>query len=111
TLTDEVFNRGIDLKRLAEDLALQLRHLVVARSLNEAPVELAESEQKAVLALSREADVAQLSRLFDVVHGCIRELSQASQPRLAFEMTLLKAVQLAPAASIPDLIARVERLT
>ena len=108
--TEESYDKGVDIERLAKDLALQLRHLVVARALGEAPPELAESEQQAVLALSREADVAQLTRLFDVVHECIPDLGTAAEPRLAFEMALLRAVQLAPAASIPDLIAKVEKL-
>jgi DNA polymerase-3 subunit gamma/tau len=106
----DVHERGVDLKRLAEELALQLRHVFVAKAVGEAPAELAESEQKAVLALAREADAAQLSRLFDVVQASIWEVSKASQPRLALEMALLKAIQLAPAASIPELLARVDRL-
>ena len=106
----ELYERGVDLKRLSEDLAQQLRHVFVARVLKAPPPELAESEQRAVVALAEEAEPAQLSRLFDVVHGGIREVGNASQPRLALEMTLLKAVQLSPAASIPDLFLRVERL-
>jgi DNA polymerase III subunit gamma/tau len=108
--TEEVFQRGVDLKRLAEELALQLRHLFVAKAVGEAPSELADSEQKAVLALAKEADASQLARLFDVVHGAVRDIGYAPQPRLAFEMALLKAVQLAPAASIPELVAKVEKL-
>jgi DNA polymerase-3 subunit gamma/tau len=108
--TEDAYNKGVDIERLAKDLALQLRHLVVSRALGEAPPELAESEQKQVLALSREADAAQLTRLFDVVHECIPDLGTAAEPRLAFEMALLRAVQLAPAASIPELIAKVEKL-
>ncbi|MHB8877360.1 MAG: DNA polymerase III subunit gamma/tau [Myxococcaceae bacterium] len=107
---EEVFNRGVDLKRLAEEMAFQLRHVFVAKALGEAPSELAESERKAVMALAAEADSAQLARLFDVVHAAINEVGRAAQPRLALEMALLKAVQLAPAGSIPDLVARVERL-
>ncbi len=107
---EDLFNAGVDLKRLAEELALQLRHVFVAKVLGAAPEELAESEQKAVLALGKEAEAAQLSRLFDVVQGCVWDVSKASQPRLALEMALLKAIQLAPAASLPDLVARVERL-
>jgi DNA polymerase-3 subunit gamma/tau len=107
---EEAFNRGVELKRLTEELALQLRHLVVARALNEAPAELAEAEQKAVLALSRDADAAQLTRLFDVIHHAIWEVGRVQQPRLALEMALLKAVQLSPAASVPELLARVEKL-
>jgi DNA polymerase-3 subunit gamma/tau len=109
-LTEEVFNRGVDLKRLAEELALQLRHLFVAKAVGEAPAELADSEQKALVALAKEADAAQVARLFDIVHTSVWDISQAAQPRLAFEMALLKAVQLAPSASLPELVAKVERL-
>ncbi len=107
---EDAFNRGFDLKRLAEEIAFQIRHAFVARAVGEPPAELAESERAAVAALARDADPAQLSRIFDVVHGAIWEISRAAQPRLALEMALLKAVQLAPAASIPELVARVERL-
>jgi DNA polymerase III subunit gamma/tau len=108
--TDEVFNRGVDLKRLAEEIALELRHVFVCKALGQPPEELADSEQKAVAALAKEADSAQVARLFDAVHGAVWEIARAAQPKLAFEMSLLKAVQLAPAGSIPELIARVEKL-
>ncbi|ATB37018.1 DNA polymerase III subunit gamma/tau [Cystobacter fuscus] len=107
---EEVFNRGTDLKRLTEELALQLRHLFVAKTLGEAPTELAETERTALSALAKDADAAQISRLFDIVHGCVWDVSRAAQPRLALEMALLKAIQLSPAGSIPDLLARVDRL-
>ncbi|MBM4379841.1 MAG: DNA polymerase III subunit gamma/tau [Deltaproteobacteria bacterium] len=109
-LTEEFFNRGVDLRRLADELALQLRHLFVARVLDRAPEELAEGEGRAVLSLSREAEPAQLARLFDIVHAAAPEVDRSSQPRLAFEMALLKAIHLSPAASLPELLQRVERL-
>jgi DNA polymerase-3 subunit gamma/tau len=108
--TEEVWSQGVDLRRLAEDLALWLRHVFVAKATGAAPEELAEADREVVVALSREADAAQLARLFDVVHSGIWEIARAPQPRLAFEVTLLKGLHLAPAASIPDLIQRVERL-
>jgi DNA polymerase-3 subunit gamma/tau len=108
--TEEVWNLGTDVRRLAEELAWHLRHIFVAKATGVAPDELADSEREAVLKLSKEADAATLARLFDVVHGAVWEIARAPQPRLALEVTLLKAVQLAPAASLPDLIARVEKL-
>ncbi len=108
--TEEVWNVGIDMRRLADELAFHLRHVFVAKATGAAPEELAESEREAVVALSREADAATLARLFDVVHSASWEIARAPQPRLALEVTLLKAVQLAPASSLPDLIARVEKL-
>lgn len=110
-LSEEAFTRGVEMKKLAEEIAFELRHLFVAKALGQAPSELPEAEQKAVVALAREANLAQLSRMFDVVHASVTEISKSPQPRIAFEMSLLKAVQLAPAASIPELIERVERLS
>jgi DNA polymerase-3 subunit gamma/tau len=108
--SEEAFNRGIDVKKLMEEIAFQLRHLFVAKATGQAPSELAETEQKPLLALAREAETAQLARMFDVVHDSVVDLSRSPQPRIAFEMTLLKAIQLAPGASIPELIQKVERL-
>ena len=110
TRVEEVFSRGVDLRRLAEEIALQLRHLFVAKSLGAAPAELAESEQVALVALAKETDASTLARLFDIVHASIRSLANESQPRLVLEMALLKAIELAPGGSIPDLLARVEQL-
>ncbi len=108
--TEEMWTRGVDLRRLAEEIAFHLRHLFVAKATGAAPDELADSEKEVVVALAREADAAQLARLFDVVHSSVWEISRAPQPRLAFEMALLKGLHLAPSAGIPELIARVERL-
>jgi DNA polymerase-3 subunit gamma/tau len=110
TRVEDLFNRGADLKRLVEEIALRVRHVFVAKALHKAPDELADSEQKAVLALAKDAELAQLTRLFDVVQAAAGEVGRASQPRLALEMALLRAIHLSPSASIPDLVARVERL-
>jgi DNA polymerase-3 subunit gamma/tau len=107
---EEVFNRGADLKRLAEEIALQLRHVIVTKAVGQAPVELAEPEQVAARALAGDTDLAKLTRLFDVVHGSVLDVGRAASPKLALEVALLKAVQLAPAASLPDLVNRVERM-
>ena len=108
--SEEAFIRGVDLKKLAEEVAFELRHVFIAKALGQAPKELPETEQKSVLALAREAEPAQLARLFDVVFGSVAEIAKSPQPRISFEMSLLKAVQLAPGASIPELLEKVERL-
>ncbi|MBI5542605.1 MAG: DNA polymerase III subunit gamma/tau [Deltaproteobacteria bacterium] len=108
---EDLHVRGADFKRLAEELALWLRHLLVARTVGEAPEELADSEKKAVLAAAKDADPAHLTRLFDLIHGSIWDVSRAAQPRLAFEVALLKCVHLAPSTSVFELLARVESLS
>jgi hypothetical protein len=52
---EDVFMRGADLRRLAEELALELRHVLVTRATGKPPAELAEVEQKMVVDLAREA--------------------------------------------------------
>src|SRR5262249_56632533 len=89
---------------------LGLGHARPPRAPETPPAERAEVEQKPVIELAREADPAQLARLFDVVHGSVWDVGRAAQPRLALEMALLKAIQLAPTASIPELLTRVEKL-
>ncbi|MFN7131592.1 MAG: DNA polymerase III subunit gamma/tau, partial [Myxococcales bacterium] len=110
TRVEELYVRGIDFKRLAEETALYLRHIIVARATGEAPEELADSEKKDVLALAQQADAAQLTRLFDLVHGAIWDISRAAQPRLATEITFLKGIHLAPTAPVAELLARAEAL-
>lgn len=108
--TAQLWDRGVDMRRLAEDLSVHLRHVFVAKVAGNAPDELADSDRQAVTVLAKEADAAQLARLFDVVHGAVWDISRAAQPRLALEMALLKGLYLAPASSLPDLITRVEKL-
>jgi DNA polymerase-3 subunit gamma/tau len=110
THVDALFTQGADLKRLTEEVAHTLRHVLVTKALGEAPKELAEAEQRQVTALAREAEVAPLTRLFDVVHGNVLEVGRAQSPKLALEMALLKAVQLAPVGSLGELVGKVERL-
>jgi DNA polymerase-3 subunit gamma/tau len=110
TVLEELYERGVDFKRLAEELALELRHLFVGCVTGEAPKDLAESEQKAVMELSRSADAAQLARLFDVTHASTWDLSRTTSPKLVLEVALLKGIHLAPSASIPELVSRLEAL-
>src|SRR5262249_28116723 len=76
---EEVFQRGLDMKRLAEELALELRHLFVTQALGAAPAELADGEQAALKTLASRAEAAQVARLFDVVHAAIGEVGRADQ--------------------------------
>ncbi len=109
--SDTVWMLGLDLKRVAEELSAMLRHVIVAKATGQAPVELADADRAQVTTLASAADAAALIRLFDVIFGAVWEIARAPEPKLAFEVTLLKAVELAPEASIPSLVARLEQLS
>jgi len=103
-----VFDRGVDPKRLCEELALHLRDLVYVQAIGQAPDGRADSDAAELVQQAGRADPAQLARLFDRVHGAIRELSGAAQPRLALEVALLTALHMAPAQGVANLAARLD---
>jgi DNA polymerase-3 subunit gamma/tau len=102
--------RGLEMKRVAEELARHLRNVVVARLAPAAPLDLPDAELAEVETQARGADPAQLTRLFDLAQRAVVETKLADQPRHALEVALLKAVFLAPGAEVSALIARVEAL-
>jgi DNA polymerase-3 subunit gamma/tau len=108
---DEAYRCGVDMKRLAEEIALYIRHIFVTKTVGQPPSELAETEQKEVSALAKKADSAQLCRSFDIVYGFLSEFSKEAHPKLGLEMALCKAIELSPSASIPELLAKVEQLS
>jgi DNA polymerase-3 subunit gamma/tau len=103
--------RGLEMKRVAEELARHLRNVVVARLAPGAPLDLPDAELGEVQAQAQAADPAQLTRLFDLAQRAVVETKLADQPRHALEVALLKAVFLAPGADVSALIARVEALS
>jgi len=103
-----VYDRGVDARRLCEELAQHLRDLVYVKAIGAAPGDRGDVEQQLLVEQAKKADAAQITRLFDLVHHAIRELSYAAQPRLALEVALLSAVHLAPAQGLADLAARLE---
>jgi DNA polymerase III subunit gamma/tau len=110
-LVDEQYTRGVELKTLAEEAAIYLRHLIVTRVQGTPPEELADVDRRAIAELAKETDVAQLARLFDLVHTAVTEVGRSSKPKLALEVAMLKAIHLAPSSSIPDLVARLEQIS
>lgn len=113
TLLEQIaalWNSGVDMKRVADEVALYLRHLFTARALEAPPVELSDADGAAALALAGHAELPQLARLFDIVHGAAWDVGRAAQPRAALEMAMLKAMHLSPAAAIPELVERLGKL-
>ena len=103
------YDQGADFKRLAEELAGQARNLVLA-SLPGVKQDLPDHEVRALAQEASEHDGAQLARVFELLQLAQDEVSKAASPRHALEVALLRAVHLAPAGSLPDLVTRVEQL-
>jgi len=103
------WEQGADMKRLGEELASHARNLVLA-SLAGVKQDLPDHEIRAFAEQAAEHDPAQLARVFELLQLAEDEIAKASNPRHALEVALLRAVHLAPAGSLPDLVARIEAL-
>ncbi|HUB09223.1 MAG TPA: DNA polymerase III subunit gamma/tau [Myxococcales bacterium] len=110
-LLGEQYDRGNEPRRVGEALCRELRQVVVCKAVGAPPAELPDHEQRDVEALAKDADGAQLARLFDLVHGALAELGRAFEPQLALEVALLKGIFLAPGSEVSELLARAEALT
>jgi DNA polymerase-3 subunit gamma/tau len=105
-----LYERGLEMRRVAEELVRFLRDATVARLAPGVVLDLPEAELKDVEALAAAADPAQLARLFDLVQRSVTEVKLADQPRYALEVALLKGAVLAPGADVTALLARAEAL-
>jgi DNA polymerase-3 subunit gamma/tau len=106
---DALHARGLEMKRVAEELVRHLRNVVVAKLVPASPLDLPDAELAEVRAQAA-ADAAQLTRLFDLVQRAVVDVKLAEQPRYALEVALLEGVFLAPGAQVSELLARVEAL-
>jgi DNA polymerase-3 subunit gamma/tau len=102
--------RGLEIRRIGEELVRHLRNVVVARLVPAAPLDLPDAELAEVRAQAGTADPAQLTRLFDLAQRALEKVKEAEEPRYALEVALLEGVFLAPGADIAALLARAEQL-
>jgi len=104
------YDSGADFRRFGEELAAHARNLAVA-AIPGALRDLPDHEQRALGEEAAGRDPALLSRVFEILHAAQEGIAKAPQPRHAVEVALLRALHLSPAGSLPELIARVEKLT
>jgi DNA polymerase-3 subunit gamma/tau len=107
---EALYQRGQEMKRVAEEVVRHLRNLTVAKLVPSAPLDLPDVERREVEAQAASAEPAQLARLFDIAQRAVTEVKLSEQPRFALEVALLKGALLAPGAEVSDLVARLERM-
>ncbi len=104
------YEQGADFKRLAEELASHARNLVLT-SLHGVKQDLPDHELRALAQEAAGYDAAQLARVFELLQLAQDDVAEAATPRHALEVALLRAVHLAPSGSLPELVARLEKLS
>jgi DNA polymerase-3 subunit gamma/tau len=107
---DALHARGLEMKRVAEEIVRHLRNVVVAKLVPASPLDLPDAELAEVRAQAEGASALQLTRLFDLVQRAVVDVKLSEQPRYALEVALLEGVFLAPGEQVAELLARAEAL-
>ncbi|RMH68949.1 MAG: DNA polymerase III subunit gamma/tau [Gemmatimonadetes bacterium] len=111
-LLDKTIRAGYDIAEFANGLAEHLRNLLIAKVSDPAAsmLELPESSVERYQQTSVEFEVEDLLRLLRITMEAQQELRKSSQPRLIFEVALVRMTQLKRTVKLEDLLQRLAKL-
>ena len=109
---DDCYHRGYDLKKLYEGVLEHFRNLVIIKMGQNIDklVELPDSELDQMGAQAASVSAAALNQIFDDLFREESTIRLAPDPKLAFEMAIIRLQQMAPALPIDDLIDKLDLL-
>jgi DNA polymerase III subunit gamma/tau len=112
TYIEELSERGHDLGRLVLDLIEHLRQLMLAQHLGDVPESAATSQEarERLLAQAKQLGEATVLRLIDLLAVAVDDMRQGGDPRLPFELALVKVTRPASDLSRESIAFRLERL-
>lgn len=111
-LAHRVVESGVDLRLVCRELARLVRDLMVLQidpTRYADPEVASEDERPRLEPLTRRYSREDLMRAFDLLSRAEWDIRQSSQPRHAFEMTLVKWIHLRQLTPLTELIARLEQ--
>ena len=107
-ILDEISSYGVDLKRLANDLLYYFRALLICR-ISTNPERLLDVPDQELEEMHRIADrhsVETLQLFFNILLKGAEEMQYSSHPRLAFEMTLIRAAETENVVPVAELFGQ-----
>jgi len=111
-LLDDVYDRGIDIKKLYADLLEHFRNLLIAAMGDKIDklVDLPAGEIEHLINQAKSSSAATLNQIFDMLFKADALIRVSSQPKLALEMTLIRLLQSKPTLPIDVLIDKLDAL-
>ena len=111
-LLDDVYDRGIDIKKLYADLLEHFRNLLIAAIGNKIDklVDLPAGEIEQLINQAKSLSAGTLNHIFDMLFRADALVKMSSQPKLALEMTLIRLLQSTPTLPIDVLIDKLDAL-
>ncbi len=105
-------NQGFDIGHVTRDLLALLRDLVVSSVCDDpsALLDLADEEQRDVIALAKRGGADDLMRLHHAFSVAFDDVVRGSNPRAALEMLLVRLARRPPMIPIDDIVERLKLL-
>jgi DNA polymerase-3 subunit gamma/tau len=111
-ILDETSSYGVDLKRLTNDLLYYFRALLICRiSANpERLLDVPDQELEEMHRIAGQHSVETLQLYFNTLLKGAEEMQYSSHPRLAFEMTLIRATETGNVVPVTELLGKLKNL-
>jgi len=109
-ILDDVYSRGHDIKKLYTDILEHFRHLLVISMGGNKLVDVSTNEIELMKNQIKGKSSAFLNQLFDIMFKHESVVRFSAQPKLAFEMILIKSNQIKAVMSIDMLIEKLDIL-
>jgi DNA polymerase-3 subunit gamma/tau len=112
SLLDKMYAHGSDNRRFSNDLLAWFRALIVCKVSRDPGqiLEVSDDELQALMSAATAHSLETLTALFNLLLDGLEKAAFSQQPRLALEMTCIRAVQFRDVAPVADLIARLDQV-
>jgi DNA polymerase-3 subunit gamma/tau len=112
TFVEELSEQGQDIGRVVIDLLEHLRHLMLVHHLGEVPDSLPVTEEtrERLRAQANQLPEATVLRLCDLLAVAVEDMRQGGDPRLPFELALVKVTRPGADLSVESIAYRLELL-
>ncbi|MBA4368770.1 MAG: DNA polymerase III subunit gamma/tau [Desulfobacterium sp.] len=112
SLLDSIYIQGKDLKKVYSDLIEHFRNLLVVR-MGKRETDLVNTPAHEIVTMKQQVEQTTEIHLSQILDVFLREESVirfSSQPKVAFEIAVIKMIQIPPALSIENLIQKLDQL-
>ncbi len=112
SLLDSIYTQGKDLKKVYSDLIEHFRNLLVVR-MGKRETDLVNTPAHEIVTMKQQVEQTTEIHLSQILDVFLREESVirfSSQPKVAFEIAVIKMIQIPPALSIETLIRKLDQL-
>lgn len=109
---NDFYQSGVDLNRLAQDLVIHFRNLLLIRSLNESPawLDIPKEELEFLQSLSESTGggvtFEELDQLFQLAMDAVENIARSPFPKALFEVLLVRMTQVSQVMPIEEILEK-----